>query len=115
MAWIPGGEFIMGSDQAEARTDEGPPHPVHLDGFWMDETEVTNAQFQEFVASTGYVTTAEKAPDLAELMAQLPPGTPPPPPEILVPGALVFNEPLEAVSLHNPAKPIPANAGSSNP
>ena len=40
MAWIPSGEFIMGSEQAEARPDEGPPHPVHLDGFWIDVTEV---------------------------------------------------------------------------
>src|SRR5688500_16107958 len=43
MAWIPGGEFMMGSDEGEPV--EAPPHRVRVDGFWMDETEVTNAQF----------------------------------------------------------------------
>lgn len=103
MVWIEGGEFIMGSDQPEARPDEQPPHPVRVDGFWMDETEVTVAQFREFVDATDYVTTAERKPDLEELMAQLPPGTPPPPEDILVPGSLVFTQPSMPVSIQNPA------------
>ena len=93
MVWISGGEFAMGSSAAIARPDEQPVHRVRVDGFWMDTTEVTNKQFREFVEATGYVTTAEKAPDLQEIMAQLPPGTPPPSAEMLVPGSLVFTPP----------------------
>jgi sulfatase modifying factor 1 len=90
MAWIPGGEFTMGTDSDLGWEDEKPAHPVHVDGFWMDETEVTNAQFRRFVEATGYVTTAEKAPTEEEILSQSPPGTPPPPKENLVPGSLVF-------------------------
>jgi formylglycine-generating enzyme len=90
MVWIPGGEFIMGSTLEIARADEKPEHRVHVDGFWIDATEVTNKQFREFVEATGYVTTAEKAPDLKEIMSQLPSGTPPPVAEMLVPGSIVF-------------------------
>jgi formylglycine-generating enzyme required for sulfatase activity len=90
MVWIPGGEFTMGSDDELAWPDEKPAHRVRVTGFWMDETEVTNAQFKAFVAATGYVTTAEKPVDLAEILRQSPPGTPPPPNEKLVPGSLVF-------------------------
>jgi formylglycine-generating enzyme required for sulfatase activity len=60
---------------------------------------VTNAQFREFVAATRYVTTAEKAPSLEEIMAQVPPGTPPPDPADLVPGSLVFVPPEGPVPL----------------
>jgi formylglycine-generating enzyme required for sulfatase activity len=93
MVWIPAGTFTMGSDTAMARPDEQPAHRVRVDGFWMDTTEVTNRQFRAFVEATGYVTTAEKAPQLDEIMAQLPPGTPPPSAEMLVPGSLVFTPP----------------------
>jgi hypothetical protein len=58
MVWIPGGEFAMGSDDADARLDEKPSHKLKVDGFWLDETPVTNRQFKEFVEATGYVTTA---------------------------------------------------------
>ncbi len=90
MVWIPGGEFTMGTDSDVGWPDEKPAHRVRVDGFWMDETEVTNAQFRTFVEATGYVTTAEKPPSLEEIMRQMPPGTPPPPKEKLVPGSLVF-------------------------
>jgi formylglycine-generating enzyme required for sulfatase activity len=93
MVWIPPGTFTMGSNAEMARPDEKPAHPVRVDGFWMDATEVTNRQFRAFVEATGYMTTAEKAPRLDEIMAQLPPDTPPPPAEMLVPGSLVFTPP----------------------
>lgn len=90
MVAIPGGEFLMGSDPPHARPDEYPIHRVKVDAFWMDETEVTNAQFRQFVEATGYVTTAEKPPRLEDIMAQLPPGSPSPSPDTLQPGSLVF-------------------------
>lgn len=99
MVWIPGGEFRMGADYAEAKKDEQPPHRVKIDGFWLDATPVTNRQFKEFVDATGYITTAEKAPTLEEIMSQVPPGTPPPPKELLVPASLVFKPSNGPVSL----------------
>jgi formylglycine-generating enzyme required for sulfatase activity len=101
MVWIPGGEFTMGSDHPDAKKDEKPSHRVKVDGFWMDITPVTNRQFKEFVDATGYVTTAERAPELAEIMSQLPPGTPPPAPELLVPASLVFKPTNGPVPLTN--------------
>src|SRR3954452_22993010 len=70
MVWVPAGEFWMGSDNGPA--DERPRHRVRLDGFWMDRTEATNAQFAAFVAATGYVTVAERPPD----PSQFPPDRP---------------------------------------
>ena len=61
----------------------------------MDVTEVTNAQYQQFVEDTGWETIAERTVDLEEIMAQLPPGATPPPPEALEPFALVFKYPDE--------------------
>ena len=99
MIWIPGGEFSMGSDAGTAKTsaaaestaDARPVHRVHVDGFWMDETEVTNEQFAEFVKATRYVTVAERKPAAADL-----PGVPA---ELLVAGSLVFTAPSGAVPL----------------
>jgi formylglycine-generating enzyme len=99
MAWVPGGEFTMGTDSKLGRPEEKPAHRVRVDGFWMDETEVTNAQFRRFVDSTGYVTTAEKAPSVEAILRQSRPGTPPPPKEKLVPGSLVFTPTSGPVSL----------------
>ena len=99
MAWIPGGEFTMGSADPLARPDEQPPHRVRVAGFWMDEAEVTNAQFAAFVAATGYRTVAERPVDWEELRKQVPPGTPKPPDSQLQPGALVFTPPAEPVDL----------------
>src|SRR5689334_22737759 len=97
MVWIPGGEFTMGSDDAEPA--EAPAHRVRLDGFWIDATEVTNTQFARFVDTTGYVTTAERKPDWEELKKQVPPGTPKPPDDQLVPASMVFTPPDAAVPL----------------
>ena len=100
MVWVPDGTFLMGSDLPDARRVEQPAHTVKVNGFWIDETEVTNAQFRAFVKATGYVTTAETAPTLASIMAQAPPGTPPPSPAALVAASLVFTPPKHAVPLN---------------
>jgi formylglycine-generating enzyme required for sulfatase activity len=101
MRWIPAGEFVMGSDAADSRPDERPPHRVKLEGFWIDETPVTNAQFRAFVEATGHVTTAERAPTLEEIMKQVPPGTPPPPKEALVAASMVFRAPDPSAPLNS--------------
>ncbi len=67
MVWIRGGEFAMGTDSELGWSDEKPAHRVRVDGFWIDEAEVTNAEFATFVEATGYVTTAEKPIDLETL------------------------------------------------
>lgn len=90
MVWIPGGEFIMGSDSRLANRNEKPAHTVRVSGFWMDKTDVTNAEFAAFVKATGYVTTAEKKPDWETLKVQLPQDVPKPSDDQLVPGAMVF-------------------------
>src|SRR5919106_1882911 len=90
MVWIPGGEFSMGSagsgsgshEMPMASNDAGPVHRVWVDGFWMDATAVTNAQFGQFVRATGYVTIAERAPTKEEF--------PTAPAENLVAGSVVF-------------------------
>jgi sulfatase modifying factor 1 len=93
MVWIPGGRFAMGSTDPLARPDESPVHDVEVKGFWMDATEVTNAQFRAFVAATGYKTLAERPVDWEVLRKQVPEGTPKPPDEMLKPGSLVFTPP----------------------
>lgn len=65
MAWIPSGRFVMG--ELNTVPDEFPPHEVVMDGFWMDITEVTNRDFKAFVDATGYVTTAERPPELRSI------------------------------------------------
>ncbi len=90
MLWIPGGEFWMGTDEFP---DAHPLHRVYVDGFWMDKTEVTTAQFQKFVNATGYVTIAERAPRAEDF-----PGAPP---ENLVAGSVVFSPPGHPVKLHD--------------
>src|SRR5262249_29791078 len=99
MVWIPGGRFFMGESHERAFADARPVHEVELDGFWMDATEGTNAQFRRFVEATGYKTTAEKKPELRDMLAQLPPGAAPPAPENVVPGSLVFTPPDGPVNL----------------
>jgi sulfatase modifying factor 1 len=90
MVWIPGGEFSMGAQDPpdldhvgmSATKDSRPIHRVYVDGFWMDQTDVTNKQFAKFVRATGYVTVAERKPRAEDF--------PTAPPENLVAGSVVF-------------------------
>jgi formylglycine-generating enzyme required for sulfatase activity len=101
MAWIAGGEFSMGSEDPrsmssgghEAMNDARPVHRVDVDGFWMDKTDVTNAQFARFVAATGYKTVAERKPTRADF--------PNAKPGDLVPGSIVFKAPNHPVDLRD--------------
>ena len=63
MVFVPAGRFSMGSDNTFP--EEGPSSQQSVEGFWMDRTEVTNAQFAEFTAATGYRTLAERGVRLA--------------------------------------------------
>lgn len=99
MAWVPGGQFLMGSEHRLAHRNERPVHAVALKPFWMDLHHVTNGEFARFVQATGFVTTAEKKPDWDTVRVQLPPGTPKPPDNVLVAGAMVFTGTDRAVRL----------------
>ncbi len=90
MVWIPPGRFAMGSPFA-AFDDARPIHTVEVDGFWIETTPVTNAQFERFVKATGYVTVAERRPDPKDF-----PGVPL---DKLVAGSLVFLPPSHPVRL----------------
>ena len=92
MVFIPGGNFDMGGDNEEARSDEFPKHQVTVSSFWMDIAEVTNAQFKKFIDETGYTTTAERKIDWDEISIMLPPATPKPHDSLLSPASLVFKE-----------------------
>jgi len=99
MVWIPGGEFSMGANDPpdldevgmKATLDARPIHRVFVDGFFMDRTDVTNAQFASFVNATGYVTVAERTPRAEDF-----PGAPP---QNLVAGSMMFSPPSHPVSL----------------
>lgn len=101
MVWIPGGEFSMGvadprplpSGGREAMADARPIHRVAVEGFWMDQTPVTNAQFARFVEATGYLTVAERPLDPKDF-----PGVPA---IHLVPGSLVFTTPSRVPDIRN--------------
>jgi sulfatase modifying factor 1 len=101
MVWIPGGEFSMGAGDPPEHDDAGmkatndarPIHRVYVDGFFMDKTDVTNAEFAQFVKATGYVTVAERKPRAEDF-----PGAPP---ENLVAGSVVFSPPDHPVPLSN--------------
>jgi formylglycine-generating enzyme len=90
MVWIPGGTFLMGSNDKESFPNERPAHLVQIQDFWMDEHDVTNAEFSKFVEATGYVTTPERPVNWEDLRKELPPGTPKPDDSALGPGSLVF-------------------------
>lgn len=64
MVDIPAGEFVMGSQVGPP--DGRPEHRVTLSAFRLEVTEVTNARFAAFVKATGYVTVAERQPDLTQ-------------------------------------------------
>ena len=99
MVWIPGGLFEMGAsaDDVMALPHEKPKHTVLIDGFFMDVTEVTNAQFSKFVEATNYITTAERPVNWDLIKQQLPVGTPKPHDSVLKPGSLLFKKTLESV------------------
>jgi formylglycine-generating enzyme required for sulfatase activity len=91
MAWIPGGVFLMGSNDHYA--EEAPAHRVSVAGFWMDRCTVTNRDFRRFVDDTGYVTLAEKPANAADY-----PGAKP---ELLVPSSVMFRKAPGPVDLGN--------------
>lgn len=101
MVWIPGGEFSMGSTvESEGlchvkgvTRDALPVHRVVVDGFWMDATELTNAEFARFVRATKYVTVAERTPTKEEF-----PGVPL---DKLVAGSAVFTATTAAVEVND--------------
>jgi formylglycine-generating enzyme required for sulfatase activity len=99
MVLVPGGAFNMGAKGKQSSPDEYPVHTVTVPAFYIDVTEVTNAQFGAFVQATGYSTTAEKKPDWNELKKTLPPGTPKPADSLLVAASLVFLQTAQAVDL----------------
>src|ERR1700728_895945 len=101
MVWIQGTEFVMGTDDVHSFPNERPAHKLQVEGFWMDEHDVTNAEFAKFVEETGYVTTAERKPDWEELKKELPPGTPKPDDSVLVAGSLVFTPTSHPVPLND--------------
>ena len=103
MKWIPGGEFIMGTDDPQSMPNERPSHHVKIDGFWIDEHDVTNANFRRFVEATGYITTAERPINWDDLKEELPPNTPRPDDSMLAPGSLVFTPPDHNVPLDDPS------------
>ncbi len=104
MVLIPGGQFEMGSEDSNAGPDEKPIHIVSIASFYMDITEVTNAQFKKFVDATGYVTTAERELSWVELSKQLPLGTPRPPDSLLLPSSLVFSPSNDPILLNDNSK-----------
>ncbi len=91
MAWIPGGKFLMGSN--DHYPEEAPAHKVTVPSFWMDKHVVTNADFRKFVDATGYITMAERPVDPADY-----PGAAP---ELLVPASVVFRKPPGPVDMNN--------------
>ena len=91
MVWIPGGSFMMGSNRHYP--EEAPAHRVTVDGFWIDRTAVTNAEFARFVAATGHVTLAERVPRAEDY-----PGAKP---DMLVAASVVFQQPKQRVDLGN--------------
>jgi formylglycine-generating enzyme required for sulfatase activity len=101
MVWVEGKKFTMGSAEQCNTHDAQPFHQVEVKGFWMDETEVTNDQFTAFVNATNYVTLAERPVDWEEMKKIVPPGTPKPADEMLLPGSLVFTPPNQPVLLND--------------
>jgi formylglycine-generating enzyme len=99
--WIPEGTFLMGTNDKESFPNERPAHLIQVQGFWMDEHDVTNAEFSKFVEATSYVTTAERKIDWEDLKKEVPPGTPKPDDSALAAGALVFTPTAGPVPLND--------------
>lgn len=99
MVWVPQKTFTQGAKPNDpyAMPREKPQHQVTVDGFFIDITEVTNAQFKNFVDATGYITVAERPINWEEMKKDLPPNTPKPHDSILQPGSLIFNKNVNAV------------------
>lgn len=93
MVWIPAGRARLGSDRHYL--EERPEYETELAGFWMDARPVSNAQFGEFVAETGYATGAEIAPTARDY--------PDAPAKNLVAGSAVFVPPPGPVDLSRPS------------
>lgn len=101
MVWIPGGEFSMGSNVADeslcsikgVTKDAAPIHRVYVDGYFMDETEVTNEEYAKFVKATGYKTVAEHKPTKEEFPTAAE--------EDLITGSVVFTPTASAVNLND--------------
>ncbi|WP_310391817.1 formylglycine-generating enzyme family protein [Hymenobacter sp.] len=95
MVYLKGGTFSMGAVDA-AFPDAQPVHQVSIQGFWMDEHEVTNQEYGRFVAATGYQTVAERPLNPDDF-----PGVPV---EKLVAGSGVFLAPDKPVGLDDPGQ-----------
>ena len=100
MVWVEGKTLTQGAKPNDqmAMPHEKPGHQVTVDGFFMDITEVTNAQFKAFVDSTRYITVAERPIDWEVMKKELPEGTPKPADSVLQPGSLIFNKNVEKVA-----------------
>lgn len=101
MTWIPSATFIMGGEKGVGKPDELPQHKVTLDGFWIDKTEVSNADFKQFVKETNYKTTAEIPPNWQEIKKILPKNTPKPHDSMLVASSIVFKKPKKVTNLED--------------
>src|SRR5271154_1226710 len=91
MIRVPGGSFLMGSE--DFYPEERPVRRVEVDGFWIDDHPVTVAEFRAFAKATGYVTVAERPLDPAQY-----PGADP---GLLLPGSLVFYQTDRPVDLRD--------------
>lgn len=99
---IKGGTYLQGSGGDQwTLPRELPQHQVQVNSFYMQEHEVTNAEFALFVKQTGYKTTAEKPVDWEQLKKELPPGTPKPSDDMLLPGSMVFVAPTSITGLED--------------
>ena len=107
MVWVPGGKFRMGGP--DGFPDELPVHEVELDGFWMDSTEITVAEFKRFADATGYITVAERKPNREDFADQLTPEQMAAiPEEALVPGSICFNPDFDRQTFPEGRRPTPA-------
>ena len=86
--YVEGAKFTMGDDYTYR--EEGPSHKVTLSSFWIDAHEVTNGQFAQFITETGYITVAERQPNLEDW--------PDAPSNLMKPGSTLFMPPKGNVS-----------------